>query len=94
MTITVNNIIKHRNASKNVQTDSSDMVNSLSLKEIFKKELQKKGEYDENNVRWIDDETVEVTKVSGLALHSFALRAEEMGKDITYHKKTILKIND
>jgi peroxiredoxin len=83
MTITVNSIIKHRNASKNVQADSSDTVNSLSLKEIFKKELEKKGEYNDSNIHWIDDETVEVTNVSGLAIHSFALRAEEMGQ--RYH---------
>ncbi|MEP2948441.1 MAG: hypothetical protein ABJO91_00415 [Ekhidna sp.] len=91
----MNSIFSQTNAAKTLQEKSMNFQNEeLPLSEVFKQELMKKGEYDESKIRWIDHETVEVTNISGLAIHSFALRAEEMGKDIEYNKQTILKIKN
>lgn len=95
MTITVNTIFTQANAMKKLaEQPVIEPEAQPSLKEVFKRELEKKGVYDESKFRWIDDETVEVTNVPALALHSFTLRAEEMGKDISYSKQTIIKITE
>lgn len=88
----MNTVFTQENPAKKLEKKPE--FEQKSLQELFKEELIKKGEYDESKIKWIDHETVEVTNCSGLAVHSFALRAEEMGKDIEYHKKTILKIKD
>ncbi len=89
----MNTIFTQENPVKTLD-ERPEVTEQRTLPEIFKEELIKKGEYDESKIKWIDHETVEVTNCSGLAIHSFALRAEEMGKDIEYHRKTILKIKD
>jgi len=88
MTISVNSVFKQNRDGK------SEGQNPENLKELFEAVLKEKNEYSSAEITWLDDETVEVSNISGLSLHSFVLRAEELGKNISYQKKTIIKITD
>lgn len=71
----------------------SETENDSQLKKVFIDVLKSKNEYDESCIEWLDDETVSCNNVSTMSLHSFLLQAEKMGKDISYTKKTIIKIS-
>lgn len=90
MTISMNSVFTHFKDQKNQEAN----VQHKDLKKLLENVLKEKGEYEKANLNWIDDETVEVTDLSGLAIHSFVLRAEELGKNISFEKKTIVKITD
>jgi hypothetical protein len=47
-----------------------------------------------SKVNWVDSNTVEVSCLSGLCIHSFVLELEKLGKKVSYEKKTYLKIAD
>lgn len=64
------------------------------IKNTFIELLKSKNEYDQNDVQWKDDEHVEVSNISSMTLHSFLLRAEEMGKRVQLEKKMVIKIID
>ncbi len=64
-----------------------------NLKELFEQVLTERQE-STTNLTWVDDETVEVTTVSGQCMHQFALRAEELGKEVSYQKKVFITIKD
>ena len=63
----------------------------VKLKELLEEVLEEKNVSGEN-LRWLDDQTIEVSGLAPMALHTFILKAEELGKDVTYHKKTIIEI--
>lgn len=67
-------------------------VDNSKLKHLFEDILKRKNEYDQAEINWVDEETVEVKGVSNLCLQSFLLEAEQQGKDIAYTKQTIIKI--
>ncbi|MFY0654871.1 MAG: hypothetical protein JXQ96_22760 [Cyclobacteriaceae bacterium] len=65
-----------------------------ALADLFKDTLKNKGEYhllkedvDENN-------EIEIKGLSQMTLHSFILKAEELGKNVTYSKILKVKISD
>ncbi|MEP1095254.1 MAG: hypothetical protein ABJG78_09100 [Cyclobacteriaceae bacterium] len=72
---------------KRKQEGASEMA------ELFHQTMQEKGEYDPSNVSWTDHKTVEVEGLSKMAVHNFILKAEALGKDITYTKQTIISIS-
>ncbi len=90
MTISKASTLVHTSPCREQVDPQNDLQ---ALKEIFIEELRKKGELDKANVGWLDEETIEMDKVFGLCLHSFLLRAEELGKDISITQKTIFKIS-
>jgi len=63
----------------------------VELKQKFTEVFQKK-ESDNCNINWLDDGNVEVQGASPMTLHNFTLQAEAMGKQVKYHKKTIIEI--
>ena len=65
-----------------------------SLVELFAQTLQEKGAYDSANTEWLSENEVEVKELPNLVLHSFILKAEELGKKITYTKTLTVKISD
>ena len=74
-------------------TENGTTVVGNQLKELFDQVLIEKNEATSNLI-WVDDETVEVTEVSGHCMHQFALRAEGLGKRVSYEKKIYIKIED
>lgn len=77
-------------------TDSKkfENVNPCSEEELKEKfnELFKNENQDSTKINWLEDGTVEVQGASPMALHNFTLQAEAMGKEVRYHKKTIIEI--
>lgn len=65
-----------------------------NMAELLTSTLKKKREFDESHIKWLDSETVELSNVSNLTIHSFILQAEALGKDITYSKQTTIKISN
>lgn len=88
MTIKINSTLKQERCSSSMHDAEKD-----KLVEILKKELEKKGELNNCNFQWEDDDTLVLDNITGLALHSFLLRAEELGKEVVCEKQTVLKIN-
>jgi hypothetical protein len=92
MIISQESTVLHPNPIK-PNNHAQPSTDDSKLKELFIDVLKDKDEYDETAVNWRDEETVEVNNISNMSLHSFLLKAEQMGKDITYTKKTIIKIS-
>lgn len=67
---------------------------SPSLGELFTETVEKKGELDSLKSTWTSDDEMEVEGISQMTLHSFLLRAEELGKNITYTRTLKVEITD
>lgn len=61
------------------------------LKALLEATIEEKGE-SLHQVKWIDEDRVELNTISGLALHSFLLKVEQLGKSIQYTKTTKIEI--
>lgn len=48
---------------------------------------------DLSKMKWVDDNTVDLTGSSALDLHSFTLKMEEIGKSINYKKETLITVS-
>lgn len=94
MTITISSEMQQPNHLKVVKNDAQQDQNHPELKSLFEQVLLEKNALDEKQVRWLNNSTVEVSGSVGLALHSFVLRAEELGKKVSYEKKTVIRIAD
>jgi hypothetical protein len=70
---------------------NNNSCSEAELKQKFAEVFQKK-ESNKCNINWLDDGTVEVQGASPMTLHNFTLQAEAMGKQVKYHKKTIIEI--
>lgn len=93
MTLTINSSCSQPNASKNIGMNAESADNEI-LKGVLENVMKEKGEYDGSNLNWVDNDTVEVSCLSSLAIHSFVLKAEQLGKDVTYEKRVVIKITD
>ena len=71
----------------------SKQNDGATIAELFETTLKQKGEFDPENIKWIDDNTIVVGNLSGTALHSVILKAEEMGRDISYTHQTTIRIS-
>ncbi len=65
-----------------------------SIAELFEQDLRDKGEYDPSKVNWTSDQTVQIKDLPKMSLHSFILKAEELGLNISYTKQTIINISN
>ncbi|MEO9483936.1 MAG: hypothetical protein ABJG47_10840 [Ekhidna sp.] len=64
------------------------------LQELFKETVENKGELDALKSRWTADDELMVEGLSQMTLHSFLLKAEELGKNITYTRTLKVEITD
>lgn len=67
---------------------------SLGLKELFIATVERKGEGKELQVNRLSDSELEIEGISQMTLHSFLLKAEELGKKITYTRSLKVEITD
>ncbi len=76
----------------------SDSTNQNCNKCTDSELKEKFNELFENNkdakcqVNWVEDGMVEIQGAAPMALHNFTLQAEALGRQIKYHKKTIIEI--
>ncbi|WP_462250955.1 hypothetical protein [Ekhidna sp.] len=67
---------------------------SPSLYALFQKTLEVKGEYPLENCEWNGEKELQADNLSSMTLHSFILKAQSLGKKITYAKSLRIKISD
>lgn len=67
---------------------------SPSLDELLRATAEKKGELDKLSVKWTSNDELEIEGISQMTLHSFILKAEELGKNITYTRTLRVDITD
>ena len=67
---------------------------SLGLKELFIATVERKGEGKKLQVNRLSDSELEIEGISQMTLHSFLLKAEELGKKITYTRSLKVEITD
>lgn len=91
MTISIESKIAHPSCAK-VSTEDRQSVKVEELKNMFENVLKEKNEFSPDKLKWLDEKTVQVDELSGLSLHSFLLKVEELGKDVTFTKKTVIEI--
>ena len=84
----------HASAMSDEIRRQKQMNAEQTVPELFKDVMKSSGKLDTIKMNWVDDQTVEVGELSNLTLHSFILKAEELGKKITYTKTFSIKISD
>ena len=82
-----------QSSAANVTEEEKRSIDVEQLKALFENVLREKGELDKSNLNWIDDKTVVTDELSGIALHNFLLKVEQLGKNITFTKKTVIEIH-
>lgn len=65
-----------------------------SLDALFFQTVRRKGEEEKLQANWISETEMEVEGISEMTLHSFLLKAEQLGKKITYTRTLRVKISD
>lgn len=89
--IRMTNTMIQKNFSKSSLTNEPAMT-SVSAKDLFERTVKNKGEHNSVKTRFVDDSTMEVEGLSKMALHSYLLEAEKLGKKIEFVKTTTIKI--
>ena len=92
-------VIKMKSSIHHPSAMSDDLKKAKSmegqrLNELFDETLSQKIQTEEVNCHWTDDSTVEVEGLSKLTLHNFILKAEELGKNVTYTRTYTVKVSD
>ena len=65
--------------------------NAPVMSELFEDVIKQKGEIA--NLEKVDGHTFRIDDISALALHSFIIKAQEYGMDVTYKKETTITIS-
>ncbi len=78
--------------SEELKTEKRNELSSLE--ELFHQVVEEKGEADSLKMSRNSTSEFEVEGLSNMTLHSFILKAEEFGKNITYTKSLKVKISD
>lgn len=93
MILRVNQIIRHESPmSKKLKLEKRK--DSPLLKELLDREIDQKGETNSVEIRMSGNNEFEVDGMTKSTLHSFLLKAEELGKTITYTRTLKVEIND
>lgn len=66
----------------------------VPLQQLFEETFNEKGEHSIGNLRWVGENEVEVNGLSNMTLHNFILKAEALGKKVTYRRNIVLTITD
>lgn len=93
LTLKVKSSISHPSSMSEVQK-AKKRNESDSLEKLFQETIQSKGEGNPARIKRTASNELEIEGLSGMALHSFMLKAEQLGKNITYMKTLKIKIND
>ncbi len=64
------------------------------LKDLFETTLKSKNEFDQARTKWVQTNEVEVEGLSQMTLHDFVLKAEGLGKKVSYTRSLTVKISD
>ena len=67
---------------------------SPSLEELLMEVIDQKGESEKLEMNRVSEKEIELDGISQMTLHSFLLKAEELGKNITYTRSLKVSITD
>lgn len=67
---------------------------SASLQDLFRSTVENKGELDALKSHWTTNDELEIEGISDMTFHSFLLKAEALGKKITYTRSFKVEITD
>ena len=79
-------------APKNGSDNFTD-VQMKELKSILMDSLEGDKMCENADLKWHDDGTVEVVGANNNALHRFALKCEQFGKNISFERQTIIHVS-
>ena len=68
--------------------------NAPQLYDLLTATLKEKGEYPLSKTTWINDQEIKVEGLSKMTLHSFIMKAEQLGKKIKYRRSLVVEITD
>ncbi|MGB3465572.1 MAG: hypothetical protein WBA74_09890 [Cyclobacteriaceae bacterium] len=88
----INTSIANGIIAESVRQNMNSSEENNEIRELFNKVLTEKGIDSADNIKWIDNQNIEVNDLPPSALHTFLLEAEKLGKKIGFEKKTIIKI--
>lgn len=83
-----------QNSPMSEERKAAMRAQSPSLYKLFQKTLESKGEYPLANCEWNGEKELQADNLSSMTLHSFILKAESLGKKITYSRSLKIKISD
>jgi hypothetical protein len=92
LNIVTKSVITHESSMSEAKKQKARQ-NTPSLRELLETTISEGKDLDDLQMNWAGD-TVELQGVSKMALHSFILKAEELGKKITYTKTYQVSITD
>lgn len=92
LTIHVPNTV-HNPCGMSTSAKKKAQENGPAMAALFEQTLQDKGAYDSDRISWVSPEEVEVAGLSQAALHSFILKAEQLGKTVTLTKTVTVKVS-
>lgn len=92
LTLVTKSVIQHQSPMTDMQKEEVRQ-HAPQLKSLLEQTLAEKHDLNEVDLQW-NGEEVELKGVSKMALHNFILKAEKLGKNITYAKTYTVSIVD
>ncbi|MBC6401263.1 MAG: hypothetical protein GDA51_02590 [Ekhidna sp.] len=86
--------INHQNSSVSEALKEKKKAETSNLQEIFEETVRDRGEYPFSKFEWTNDKEVVVDGLSPMILHNFVLKAEKLGKKVSYIRTLKVKITD
>ena len=93
LTLTTKSVVNQVNAMPESMKQKKQL-SSDSLENILHKIVEEKGEENSIRIRKTSAKELEIEGLSKIALHSFILKAEELGKNIKYTRTLKVEITD
>lgn len=93
-TDTVESFIVNTESVVHPNEQSVNNENGAALQELFEHTLDERGENVPNKFKWVAENEIHVDGLSSMTLHNFILKAEALGKKVTYRRSIVLTITD
>ncbi|MDW3191496.1 MAG: hypothetical protein R8G66_04000 [Cytophagales bacterium] len=69
-------------------------ANGQALQALFEQSLAESGENGTRKFNWVGENEIQVDGLSGMTLNNFLLKAEALGKKVTYRRSIVFQIED
>ena len=93
LTLCVNKVIRHKSPMPE-DLKKKKKSNAESLEKMLEKFLEQKGEADAVEIRRNGSSELVIDGLSSQTLHSFLVKVQEIGKNLTYTKTLKVEITD
>lgn len=69
-------------------------TNRSAIRDLFEQTLTENEEIEGDRFKWVGENEIQVDGLSGMPLHNFVLKAEALGKKVTYRRSIVFTITD